>query len=429
MVGSDPENALVARARRLFGGRLMRNALALMASSGGTSVIGVVFWGVSAHLASATVIGRASAEIAAMVLLANLAELSFGSIFERFLPVTGRRTRELVRRAYYLCTVTALVISAVYVLTGLANSFLPTSLAWRAIFVVSVIMWTIFMLQDSALIGLRASRWVPVENILYALMKLALLPAFLWASTSQGIFLTWMAPVVVFVVGVNRYLFRKRIDEHARSTLSSEPLPTTRELFFLAGAQYSTLLYTVFAPSIVALVVVQRLGAVANAHYYMPALITTGLALVSGSIVRSFIVEAAHEPQRLRHHAVTAAWGLAAILAPSVLLGVIFAPRFLRIFGPAYEADGTMLMRMMLLSLPLTAVATFYAAFAWIDRRLWWLVLRELVNIAVYFSVLLALINRRGIEAIGIAALVSSGLQGLIFLPVTVKRFRQTKGA
>ena len=406
----------------------MRNALALMASSGGTSVIGVVFWGVSAHLASATVIGRTSAEIAAMVLLANLAELSFGSIFERFLPVTGRRTRQLVRQAYYLCITTALLISTVYVLTGFADSFLPSSWAWRAFFVASVTVWTIFMLQDSALIGLRASRWVPVENILYALLKLALLPAFLWMSTTQGIFLTWMSPVVLFVIGVNRYLFRKRIDEHALAGTSVEQLPSTRELFFLAGAQYSTLLYSVFAPSIVALVVVQRLGAVANAHYYMPALITTGLALVSGSIVRSFIVEAAHEPERLRHHAVTAVWGMAAILAPGVLLGVIFTPEFLRIFGTAYEADGTMLMRMMLLSLPLSAVATFYAAFAWIDRRLWWLALRELANIAVYFGVLLSLINRRGIEAIGIAALVSSGLQGLIFLPITVKRFRQTKG-
>lgn len=406
----------------------MRNAVALMTSSGGTSVIGVVFWGVSAHLASATVIGRTSAEIAAMVLLSNLAELSFGSIFERFLPVTGHRTRQFVRQAYYLCITTALVISTVYVLTGFANSFLPSSWGWRAFFVASVTVWTIFMLQDSALIGLRASRWVPVENVLYALLKLALLPAFLWMSTTQGIFLTWMSPVVLFVIGVNQYLFRKRIDEHALASTSAEQLPSTRELFFLAGAQYSTLLYSVFAPSIVALVVVQRLGAVANAHYYMPALITTGLALVSGSIVRSFIVEAAHEPERLRHHAITAVWGMVAILAPGVLLGVIFTPEFLRIFGTAYEADGTMLMRMMLLSLPLSAVATFYAAFAWIDRRLWWLALRELANIAVYFGVLLALINRRGIEAIGIAALVSSGLQGLIFLPITVKRFRQTKG-
>ncbi|MGD0441923.1 MAG: polysaccharide biosynthesis protein, partial [Acidimicrobiales bacterium] len=55
---------------------LVRNAIALMVSSMGSAGIGIVFWGVAAHLVSVENIGRASAELSAMYLLASLASLS-----------------------------------------------------------------------------------------------------------------------------------------------------------------------------------------------------------------------------------------------------------------------------------------------------------------------------------------------------------------
>jgi hypothetical protein len=70
-------------------------------------------------------------------------------------------------------------------------------------------MWTVFILQDSVLIGLRASRWVPVENILYSLVKLALIPAFIVVSATEGILLAWLTPIVFLIIAVNWYLFKK----------------------------------------------------------------------------------------------------------------------------------------------------------------------------------------------------------------------------
>ena len=52
---------------------LLGNALALMLSSAGTAILGVAFWGIAAHLANESVVGRASAEVASLALLANLA--------------------------------------------------------------------------------------------------------------------------------------------------------------------------------------------------------------------------------------------------------------------------------------------------------------------------------------------------------------------
>jgi O-antigen/teichoic acid export membrane protein len=407
-------------------GRLIRNAVALMISAGGTSVIGVIFWGVATHLAPASSIGRDSAEIVAMTLLANLAQLSFGSIFERFLPVAGTQTRAFVKRAYSMCVSVALVLATVYVLLGFSHSFLPTSIQWRILFVVAVALWTIFVLQDSALVGLRATRWVPVENILFALMKLALLPVCIAASAGQGVFVAWMAPVVLAIIAMTWYLFGKRIPDHEASSSAHEKVPTTRELFLLAGAQYATLLLNVFSPSIVTLIVIERLGPVANAHYYVPALIAGSLAVLLYSISRSFLVEASHEPYALRRHAKSTIRAMTWLLMPCVVIGEIFAPEFLRIFGASYAEHGATLLRMLLLSLPLSAISIFYSAFAWLDRRVWWMAIRDVISVAIYFTVILTQIAHVGIEAIGIAAVVSSGLQAILFLPISIRRYRMT---
>jgi len=265
-----------------------------------------------------------------------------------------------------------------------------------------------------------------VENIFFAAAKLALLPAFLSVSTAQGVFLAWSAPVVLTIIAVNWYLFTRRIPEHEALQARTESLPRTRELFLLAGAQYATLLFSVFTPSIVTLIVIQRLGAVANAHYYVPSLIYSGLLLFNVSITRSFLVEAASEPHLMRRHAKMALAAMTAVVVPSVVIGVIFASNILRIFGSEYATHGTTLLRMMLLSLPLGSVSLFYSTFAWIDRRVWWMTIRNFVDVVIFFGVMFALIGRYGILAIGIGFLVSSALQGIFFLPISIKRYRQT---
>lgn len=408
-------------------GRLIQNAIALMISSGGTAVIGVVFWAVAAHLASATAVGRTTAEIAAMLLLANLAQVSFGSIFERFLPVAGSMTRDFVKRAYITVVIFGFILAIAYLILGFGHNFLPSDWVWKALFVAAVILWTIFALQDSVLIGLRASKWVAVENIAFSVAKLVLLPVSIAFSASQGIFVAWTAPVILTIIVITWYLFRRRIPEHISLGGSTEKLPSTRELFFLAGAQYAATLSSVFMPSIITLIVIQRLGAVANAYYYVPSMIATGLSLVCLSIVRSFLVEASHEPHALRLHANSAIRAMVVLLTPSIVIGFIFAPEFLRAFGAEYANHGTVLMRMLLVAVPGTAVMTFYSTFAWLDQRLWWMTIRNVVGSTLQLVVIFVLIDSHGIDAIGLAMLVNSAVTLIFFLPASIRRYRLTE--
>jgi O-antigen/teichoic acid export membrane protein len=423
---STEANPSDSAGKRPWAGRLVKNAVALMISAGGTAVLGVAFWGFAARLATQSAVGRASAEIATMILLASFAQLSFGSIFERFLPVAGTQTRRFVVRAYVMCVVFALVVTSIYAFSGLSHHFLANSFLWRSIFVLAVVSWTIFALQDSVLIGLRASRWVPVENIVFGIIKLALLPVLIANSPKQGVFLAWSAPVILTLIVVNWYLFAKRIPEHEAIEAPAESLPRTKELILLAGAQYATLLFTVLTPYIVTLIVIARLGAVASAHYYVPALIVFSISIFLLSISRSFVVEAASEPHALRRHTNMAIGAMTVVLVPSVVIGVIFAPYILHVFGPGYEAHSTTLLRMLLLSLPMGAISLFYSAFAWLDRRVWWMAMRDLISGVIYFCVLFWLIGRHGIDSIGIASLISSTTLGIFFLPISIRRYRLT---
>jgi O-antigen/teichoic acid export membrane protein len=418
----DPESG---SNKRPWTGNLIQNAVALTVSSGGVAVFGVVFWATAAHLTTTQEVGRASAEIAAMMLLANLAQLSFTTIFDRFLPVTGNRTRVFVTRAYAMCTFAALLAAIVYMLAGFGHGFIPSPLGWRALFVAAVILWTIFVLQDSVLTGLRATRWVPVENILFSMSKIALLPAFLLVTSSQGLFLAWTVPVVAATAAVNWYLFQKRIPAHEALKPSSEKFPSTRELISLGFGQYATSLVSTLRTSIVALVVFARLGPVAEAHFYLPALISSGgVGVLLWNLVTSFLVEASTDPKELRQHAnVTIRAGIV-VLVPSITVGVAFAPEILRIFGESYATHGTTLLRMLLLALPGTAITAFYYSMAWLDRRVWWLAGWGLVSTAIYFAVQLAFIGHFGILSVGIASLVSSGLEGAFFLPISIRRYR-----
>jgi O-antigen/teichoic acid export membrane protein len=413
------------RVKRPTVGHLIQNAVALIVSGGGTSAVGVVFWAVAAHKASTTVVGRTSAEVAAIILISAFSQSSFGSTFVRFLPVAGDKTRMFVTRAYLLSIFIAFVLSTAYVSLGLGHRFLPSSFTWHALFVVFVVCWTIFALQDSVLIGLRSTRWVPVENIAYGLAKLALLTFFVAISPTQGLLLAWMTPVLIVIVVVNWYLFRRRIPEHIKLSSSKGELPALRQFISMTGAQYITLLVSAVSVSIVSLIVIDRLGPVASAHYYLPALIAGGATIALWSIDQSFLVEAAAKPDLLYVHARVAMKAGLAVVISCMFFGIIFAPYILKIFGPSYAASGTTLLRMLLLGLPGSAVTAFYTSFAWIDRRVWKLAVRDLISAGVYFALIFIFIGHFGILAVGIASIIMTGLQGVFFLPLLIKRFRK----
>ena len=74
------------------------------------------------------------------------------------------------------------------------------------------------MLQDAALVGVRRAHWVPIENSLFGLAKIALLVLLSAAMPVYGPFVAFTAPALPIVVGLNLWLFHRLRQERADAT-------------------------------------------------------------------------------------------------------------------------------------------------------------------------------------------------------------------
>ena len=73
-----------------------RDGLALVLSSGLTSVIGLLYWVVAARLFRPEVVGVNNTLISTMTLIAVGAQLNLGNALLRFVPIAERSARKLV---------------------------------------------------------------------------------------------------------------------------------------------------------------------------------------------------------------------------------------------------------------------------------------------------------------------------------------------
>jgi len=418
------KTALAKWSGRLSPYRVYTNAFALMLSAAGSGILGIAYWSISAHLTTQKSVGRAAAEIAAITLLASLSQLSFGSVFQRYLPGAADKATSLVVTAYSICLGLSLVIATGYSALGFAKRFFDPSFKWDALFIVTVMIYTIFALQDSVLVSLRVSRWVAVENNLFGVAKIALLLPLATYATGQGIVISWTIPLLATIGVVNWYIFRHRLPNHMRESKISEPLPNLRKIVGLAIPQYTTSILSIFTTSVVTLIVIARKGAVENAYYYLAAQISAAPIILIWSVSKLFIVEASHEPHAIRRLVGQAATAMTAVVVTGMAIGIIFAHQLLSVFGTTYADQGTTLLRLLLLALPGAAVAALYVAFAWIDGRVWYLMIREGVTMLVFLAIVLAFIGSHGINAVGYAAVATSGVEFLLFLPILIRRIR-----
>lgn len=394
-----------------------------MASTGATSVLGLIFWVVAARLSRTAEVGRASAEVSAMTLLAGLSQLNLINIYTRFLPRSGHRTRSFVIFGYAACVVIALAISAVTVGLGLGHTWLHPGLPSALLFIGAVVFWSIFTVQDSVLTGLRAAKWVPVENASFSATKLILL-AFLAARGTSGIFLAWAIPVVPAVAFVNLYLFTRRIPRHHEEAHGISEFPTRRTLRNFVVAEYASSVVSNVSTYLTPVLIVTVLGARAGAYFYVPWLISNVNHALLWNISTAFVVEAGYrheEPKSLLRRS----GGLAvAALLPVVVILFFGAPLLLDILGRKYSIGGTDLLRLLALAVIPMTVPTLYEMFAWYEGALWRLVSVQSLRIGLFFAVTVPLLSSLHVSAAGVGLLAADGLFALILLRPVINKWR-----
>jgi len=399
---------------------MLRNGHALIASASVTQFVGIVYWIFAARLYPVAVVGRNSVAISVMLFLAGVAELNLMSTLVRFAPTSGQRTLRLIVGAYLTSVSIGAVIGAIFIFliphVEPQLDFLRSSPYVAVWFVFSVAMGTIFVLEDSALTGVRAATFVPIENGVFSLLKLVLLIPFAWFLQSMGVYLSWTAAIVIIIIPTNFYLFTRAVPRHLRKYPVASPAPQFRDIRAFLIPDSLAALFLLASTALLPLLIINRLGPNATAEYALAWIIGYALFLFSLNMGSSLVVETAADQSGLRQLSWRSMTHLAKLLIPFVIVIVAAAPYLLLAFGRAYaEADVTPLRLLALAALP--AIITNTAISATRSQRRMRMVLGIQVAIcALVWSLSTMLIGRLGITGVAAAWLIAQTATALVLV-------------
>ncbi len=393
---------------------LFRNAYALAANTIITSVLGAGYWVLAARLFGTAEVGIGSALIAAMTFLTSLAGLNLNNALNRFLPSAGAGASRLLVGAYAvsvpLSAVGALVfIAGVDVWSPGLDVVRSSTLAVIG-FTAATMVWTVFVLQDSALAGLRRATWIPIENGVYGVAKIVLIIALAGLSSGAAIFASWTLPLIVLIIPVNYLIFRKAIPEHVAGTHASGPAHGARDVARFAGADYFASLLWMATTNLLPIVVLELAGAEANAYFYLAWTIAYTLYLVSRSMGVSLITEGALEPAKLVAYSRRVIVQTGALIVPAVLVLVVAAPLVLSVFGADYAREASATLRLLALSAIPNVIVSTYVSIARVERRMRALMVLHGLLGALVIGLTAALLPRWGVVGVGWAWLIAETL-------------------
>jgi hypothetical protein len=351
----------------LFKDPALRGAFALMLSAGAAGILAFSFWAVNAHHYSASAVGSVSAEVSSITFLATVGSLNMTGLFARFLPVAGWHTRRLIITGYGAAALAGLLAAAVFLLTPFGTDIAVGGRSGRVAFAVFVVLNSIFNIQDGGLIGFGRFGWVPIENVLVASARLAILPlAASLMSARSGVLWSWAIPMAAAVLVVNSLIIGPLA---GRQTERRPVLPTAGDLCrFVALDSVSSAIYAAVASFLPALVT-HRLGAVQGGYFYVPWVITTMVSLVLTNISISMVRETVANPSKA-DSTIPRSFGLILVVVVLVMTVCLLLPHLLLApLGLNFADHGAPLLHWVGLTVPATAIIVAFWAVCLVQRR------------------------------------------------------------
>jgi O-antigen/teichoic acid export membrane protein len=347
----------------------LRGGLALMVSAMAAGGLGLMFWSAIARRQDASAVGSVSAEVSSITFLAGVGSLNLINVFARFLPEAGWRARQLILGSYGGAALAGMVAATIFLLTPMATGLVLGGGLGRLAFTACVVLNSIFMIQDGGLVGFGRSTWVPVENILVALARLALLPVTVaFFSPSIGELWSWAAPMAMAVIIVNVL----NIGVLAGRQANQQPsLPTYGELGrFVAIESVTTAISSAVSSFLPALVTLEA-GAKQGGYFYVPWVIATMLSLLLSGLLISMVREAVARPEQADATILRSMrFGLLVIVA-GMTICLLLPKLALLSLGPDFASHGAPLLRWIGLALPAAAVNLLFWATCLVRRRPW----------------------------------------------------------
>ena len=321
---------------------------ALGASALLTALAGLVGWLIAARMLPQSEVGAASAFVNSFMLVAALAELGLGPGLLRWLPLAGGRTLALLRRVYPVVVGAAAVIGLIwhfFLTTTVPAATAPLGFGLATFgFVLAAVGWTLFHLQDEILTGIGLAKIVPVENIIFAALRLVLLLALGPSLGALGVVISWVLPTVLTVLVVSVGLF---VRSSRRKNLPGE-LPTRPEIVRLIGPVYPASIGVTITYNVIPLIVTARFGTAAGAAFFVVWMGLNALDLAANGYGNALVIRLVQTPGLLTHLLRRAGSRVALVALPTLAVAFALAGVLLGWFGAGYRDAAEAMMRWIL---------------------------------------------------------------------------------
>jgi O-antigen/teichoic acid export membrane protein len=389
-----------------------------MLNTASTSGLGIIYWWLAVKLYQQTDVGWSSAVISTMTLLSSLSQLNLSGALTRFVPNAGKQARRLIMSAYLVSVVVSFAAGIVFALGHEifdTRGIITGSSAQTAWFIASVVMWSIFALQDYAMIGLRQAGWVLAENTVFGVVKIGLLFVFASWMGRYGIFASWTIPFMLSTIPINYLIFARFLRNPERAGQPTETLTARQIGNFVMGDYLGAMFWTLSTMSLPILVVSQA-GEAAGAYFYTAWTIGYAFDLMLLNMGTSLTVEGSIDQQKLDAYARSALIHVLQLLAVPMLVVLAAAPLLLSIYGSAYSDAGTTLLRVLVLAAVPRAVNALYLSRARVQRHIGKIVLVQAAGCIMVLTLGFFLLRGVGITGIGIAWLLSQTILAVVIL-------------
>lgn len=409
---TTPTDLTAAPSTAPAGRPLHRGGVALVVNGAATGLLGLAYWVVAARLYGETAVGRNASLVSAMLTVSGIAQLNYTRSLSSLIPRAREHAVKLVGRVYLAVGILSLAAGAILaaILPHLSTrfSFLHPPGVVIPGFALAVVLWSIFTLEDTVLASTRRAAIVPFENIFFGAAKLLLL--YILAQIGLGslnIFASWVLPLVIIVIPINVFAFRRALP--AMATLPAEVVEVRGRWVRHDFAGYMLWLA---GTSPLPFLVLAVLGAKASASFYIPLTVSTAIDVVSLNVGNAVTAEVSRNGGKVDRHAarfIVGFWLL--VLVGSVVL-VFVAPTLLQIFGHRYRAGSGLVLRMLLSVSAARSAMFLHNALARAQGRGTRILVVQAIASVLTLSIGLASMSDLGVKGMAIGWLVGSVLAG-----------------
>jgi len=404
---------------------LYSNAFFIMMTQGIGSLGGFVFWVIAARFFTTEAVGLAGAVIPAISLLSAISELGLGYGLIRFLPGAGNKAGEMMNSSLTSYLLTSLVASLIF-LFGLglwspALLVLQSNPAYFVGFVAFTVVFGLRSLLGSVFIAYRSSKFTSFMFLVMYLSTLPLLILFTYLLNGfSGIVAAQGFAVIICLLVARLFFLPKAIRGYSPVPRISRRV--IKEIIPYSIGNHIGVLLGSFNNWILPLLVVNILGAGANAYFYIAFMIGRIVNMIPGALATSAFAEGSNQEEQLWSNIRSAV--KVAILLQIPMLAIILGlgDKLLLLFGTEYSSGGTTVLWLIASSTLPSTVLSFYLVYARVRKRLGIIVSVGAAATAITLGLTCVLAPRLDIEGVGVAFLLGQALVAVGIITVVLRK-------